>query len=146
MKVALQAEDKFRVREIIEINGVRYGKGEAEDTKENQCMISSEEQTAILEKIQTIQTEWLRDISPMITKLKNTKDDLSFLMGVGNILSLRPNIERQLTLEQIKEGIFMADTLTSEEQQTINLGTARMQEILESKNTESTLKKINALI
>jgi len=146
MKVALQAEAKFRVREVTEVGGVRYGKGQVEENKENQSSISSKEKTAILEKIQGLKAEWIRDITPMITKLTATKEDMSFVMGVGHILTYRPAIQRQLTLEQIKEGIFMVDTLTAEEQQAINVGTARIQEILESKNTESALKKIKALI
>jgi len=146
MKVALLATSKFYVSEIVEADDIRYGKGEQVDARENQNMISADERIAILEKLKTLEIERLQDLTPAINNLNKAKDDFTFLMGVGNILSLRPNLQRQLTLEQIREGIFFVDTLTSEEQQTINLGTARMQEILESKNTATALKKLKALI
>lgn len=146
MKVALEAQCKFQVHEIIEKDGLRIGRGQAVEQKDEQFAISENEKMEVLQKISAAKVNWDIDIDSMVAKLEQAKDSLTFLMSLGNIMSLRRGIERELSIDQVKEGIFFVDTLSREEQSRLNIRTSRLQEILESKSAESILQKMNALI
>lgn len=67
-------------------------------------------------------------------------------MMLGHLLSLKGGIDKELTLEQIREGIFIIDTLTEEEKKTININLARIHEVLAGNDLNQSLKKIEVLL
>lgn len=146
MKVVLEAEAKFEVTSIDDRNGVRYCEGHSGVAADVKGTLTLKDKMDVMAKIQSSKEDWKRDIDPWLNKLNSAKEDSAFVMGLGTLLSLRPNLSRELTLQQIKEGIFFVDTLSAEEQKTLNLGTARMQEILETSSVEGAFKKILALL
>jgi len=144
LKTLFKAEERVKILDLEDVEGVRYGKYEA--IKKPEQSLNSLQKERLLQKIKSSKEEWADDISHWIEYLQSEKDNFQFVMGLGHLLSLKNGMDRELTLEQIREGVFIVDTLSLEEKKTINLNLARVVEILESDDLKQSLKKIEILL
>jgi ATP-dependent Lon protease len=146
MKVLINPLERFEIESLQDVDGVRFCAGKILPKFADREEISPEQ------KMQIYQALEKSSVDPSAERLKNHFEQLKkiensyeFIMKAGYLLSLRKVVDRQLTLAQINEGIFVIDTYTKTEKSVIDSGVARIQEILESKNTKAALKKIAAL-
>lgn len=144
MKILIQAQDRFQIQTLEDINQVRYGAGDILPSYAQS--LSALQKEPLLQNIESRKKEWPKEYTSGLEALQSTSNAFDFVMRMGHLLTMKSVIERELTLEQIKEGIFMVDTLTDTEKQKINLNIARVQEVLTSDDTKASLKKIEALL
>lgn len=146
MKLVLQAETKFKIEKINDVQDIRYCEGKAVVDVKEDFKVSTSLRSSLLEKIVANKKDWDKDIEHYIEKLTSTKEGYSFTMGLGDLLGLRPTVKKERTMDEIRQGVFVVDKLTDTEKKTINVNLARIQEILESTDVGSALKKIEALL
>ena len=85
-------------------------------------------------------------IEKLIYKVENIANPYEFSMTAGYLLGLSNASRKELTVEQLNQGVFQIDAYSKEEKATIDVGTARIQEILEAKSPESAVRKIEVLL
>lgn len=143
MKIMAEGQRRFQIETLEDLGGVRYCSGAFLGDRFQ--AIPAQIQESIRLKIVKSKDDWPKDFLPKINSLQSSENSFKFVMGVGHLLSTRHFSKMELTLDQIREGIFLIDTLTENEQKQINVSLARVQEILEG-DENSALKKINALL
>jgi ATP-dependent Lon protease len=144
MKILIKAESRFKIQSVEDKDWIRYCKGEIVP-RFNQDL-ENEKKRSILKQINANKNDWPEEILRDLPSLEKTEESFEFIMRVGHLLTTRLAHKKELSLDQIREGIFIIDTLSNEEKKVINLNLARVQEVLESDNAKDALKKIETLL
>jgi len=144
LKTLFKGDERIKILSLEDADGVRFGKFETTNVPDQ--ALSGLQKEKLLQKIKSAKNEWVRDISQWIEYLQTEKNSFQFVMGLGHLLSLKKGVDRELTLEQIREGIFIIDTLTTAEKKNINMNLARLVEILADDDLNQSLKKIEVLL
>lgn len=101
---------------------------------------------SILNLIDSKKSTWPKEILKTLSSIEQTEDSFEFISRMGHLLSKNIVQKKELSLEQIRKGVFLIDTLSNDEKKLINLNLARIQEILESDHATGALKKIETLL
>lgn len=147
LKVVIIPQKRFAIGGLMDTLRIRY------------CAGKSLPNFSEGEKMPTPQKQWIEQavenlfvgkvserIPRLLENLKKEDRAYEFIMNTGFLLSLTEVFKKELTLEQINEGIFVIDTYTPEEKSLINTGVARIQELLAATDAKTALTKINALL
>jgi len=148
MKIAVEGQSRFQISSLLDIGEGRHCEGEKLAPPTGDGNIDSTRKNFILENILTRLGTVGDDTraAKYIEFAKKQETTSSFLMSVAALLCQSKIAQRNLTLEQIKQGVFLLDTYTNEDKAAINTGLARIVEILSENDTERALKKVEALL
>jgi ATP-dependent Lon protease len=148
MKTVVIPERRFIIDGIKDADGVRYCAGKSmPDFAEGEKISPGQKQGIELAVGKLFASKKPSErISRLLEKLKQEDRAYEFIMNTGFLLGLTEVFNKELTLEQINEGIFVIDTYTPEEKALINMGVARIQEVLAAPDAKTALKKIETLV
>jgi len=146
MKLLIEAQSRFQIKNLTDKNSVRYCEGRVvnDDTKSE--ALPAPVRDKILTRIQTKKSDFKPEVLASLKYLETVDNAHKFVMGIGQLLSLQGVVTKELSIEQIKEGTFIIDTLTDNEKSKINMHCARVQEVLEATTPHEALKKIEILL
>jgi len=144
MKILVEGRHRFKIKKISDHNGARFCEGAL--LKDFNDPVSPDRKKDIINKFEANKGRWAAEEIVEYKRKIPTGNVFQFVMNLGYLLGSKSPIKRGPTLDQIREGIFFIDTLSEEEQKTINVQLARIQEILESDSAKIALKKIEALL
>ena len=100
-----------------------------------------------LEKITRLYGEKHKQrVEALVTAANKTTSLSKFAALISPVLYKSTAQSRPLTLDEIKQGVFLVDTFTSQEREKINVGLARLNELLSENSVPKLLEKIEALL
>jgi len=147
MKILVKPQSRIKIKILQDKDEIRYCSGEklSEFPPSDKIPDKTREQVlrSLATKFNDAESERL---SRFMDQIKQEKNPYEFIMKAGYLLCMPKVARRELTVEQMNEGVFIIDTYTEKEKATINLGIARIQEVLEASDSKSALRKIEALL
>lgn len=145
MKLLIKSEVKFKIESFEDKESVRFCIGKQIRPLKS-SVLASDSREKILKLLNRHKEEYPKRVLNSIHEIEQIKDAELFIQRIGHFLSLRIMEKKELSIEQIKEGVFVVDTLNDKEKSEVNVRLARVQEILESESVSDSLQKLSALI
>jgi ATP-dependent Lon protease len=147
MKINIIGESRFTVESLVDVEGVRHGSGTVSPWFDTGVSLDSQVKQKILEKVTHLYGEKHKQRVDALVAAANKTTSLSkFAALVSPVLYRSTAQSRPLTLDEIKQGVFLVDTFTSQEREKINVGLARLNELLSENSATKLLQKIETLL
>lgn len=146
MKLRVVGEARVEIEALQDVDGIRHGLVETRPWLVEE-KISSPDRYRLLDLAAKLRTPNNRERLYDLTEALKRVDDLpEFASRLAPLMYRSTAQAHPLTLEEIKEGVFRIDTLSGEEKIKINVGLARINELLAEDTAAGALAKMTALL
>lgn len=146
IKFAVTALDRIRIKDVIDEKDVRFATGELIERPSKKKTIPLPRKEKLVSKLKSLKPDMEDDDISSLIHFNPDVEDYEFVMTFSHFLKHDQIKHRELTLDEINTGTMLLDVLTEEEKQKVNLGMAKMQELLESNDFETSVQKMEKML